>query len=215
MKAAPTKPEITERAPVTIQPKEDKVLIAPSMMCVDPLNFESALRQVEELGVDMLHMDIMDGHFVPNAAMGLGVVEALAEKTALPIDVHLMVEDNDFFVGLLQNLPIYQISVHYESCKHLDRTLSRIRETGAKAGLAINPATPLDVLDYALERLDYVLIMSVNPGFAGQKPRRPQSENRRLSQVFGCAWSQICQFKLMEMSASRTSQRWSLQARAI
>lgn len=169
MQEAPAKPEIAERAPITITPPEDKVLISPSMMCVDPLNFESALRQVENLGVDMLHMDIMDGHFVPNAPMGLSVLESLCTKTSLPIDVHLMVENNDFFVGLMQNLPIHQISVHYESCKHLDRTLSRIRETGAKAGLAINPATPLDVIDYALERIDYILIMSVNPGFAGQK----------------------------------------------
>lgn len=162
-------PAMAERAPATTELSSDKVLIAPSMMCVDPLNFESALRRVEALGADMLHMDVMDGHFVPNAPMGLAVIEALCEKTHLPIDVHLMVEDNDFFVGLLQNLPIHQISVHYESCKHLDRTLSRIRETGAKAGLAINPATPLDVLDYVLDRIDYVLLMTVNPGFAGQK----------------------------------------------
>lgn len=166
---APPAPEIAARAPCTLSAESDKVLVAPSMMCVDPLNFESALRQVELLGVDMLHMDVMDGHFVPNAPMGLSVIEALCKKTRLPIDVHLMVEDNDFFVGLLKDLPIHQISVHYESCTHLDRTLSRIRESGAKAGLAINPATPLDVIEYALERIDYVLIMSVNPGFAGQK----------------------------------------------
>jgi ribulose-phosphate 3-epimerase len=169
MQPAPAKPEKIARAPITIAPPEDKVLISPSMMCVDPLNFESALRQVESLDVDMLHMDIMDGHFVPNAPMGLSVIESLSAKTKLPIDVHLMVENNDFFVGQLANLPIYQISVHFESCLHLDRTLSRIRENGAKAGLAINPATPLDVIEYALERIDYILIMSVNPGFAGQK----------------------------------------------
>lgn len=165
----PSSGDIGERAPVTIRPAGNRVQIAPSMMCVDPLNFESDLRRVEALGVDLLHMDVMDGHFVPNAPMGLAVIEALVKKTRLPIDVHLMVENSDFFVGLLQNLPIHQISVHYESCPHLDRTLSRIRESGAKAGLAINPATPLDVIDYALERMDYVLLMTVNPGFAGQK----------------------------------------------
>lgn len=144
------------------------VQIAPSMMCVDPLNFESALRRVEALGVDMLHMDVMDGHFVPNAPMGTAMVTEVAKRTHLPVDVHLMVADNDFFLSLLSGAKVAQISVHAESCTHLDRTLDAIRERGAKAGLAINPATPLSVLDYALERIDYVLIMTVNPGFAGQ-----------------------------------------------
>ena len=139
------------------------------MMCVDPMNFESALRRVEALGVDMLHMDVMDARFVPNMPLGLSLIEALAPKTRLPIDVHLMVEDNDFFIGLLEKSGVAQISVHAESCPHLDRTLSRIREIGAKAGVALNPTTPLASLDYVLERLDYVLLMTVNPGFAGQK----------------------------------------------
>ena len=146
-----------------------RVKIAPSMMCVDPMNFESALRRVEALGVDMLHMDVMDARFVPNMPLGLSLIEALAPKTRLPIDVHLMVEDNDFFIGLLEKSGVAQISVHAESCPHLDRTLSRIREIGAKAGVALNPTTPLASLDYVLERLDYVLLMTVNPGFAGQK----------------------------------------------
>lgn len=148
---------------------ESPVVLAPSMMCVDPLNFESALRRVEALGADMLHMDVMDGHFVPNVPMGLDVIRALKERTHLPVDVHLMVDDNDFFVGLLENVGIHQVSVHAESCAHLDRTLTRIRESGSRAGVALNPSTPLDVLDFILDRIDYVLLMTVNPGFAGQK----------------------------------------------
>ena len=147
----------------------NRVEIAPSMMCVDPLNFESALRRVEALGVDMLHMDIMDGSFVPNLTMGLGVVDALADKTSLPLDIHLMVDDPDFFIDLLKETGVSQISVHAEACTHLDRTLTQIREIGAKAGVAINPGTPLEAIEYVLDRLDYVLVMTVNPGFAGQQ----------------------------------------------
>ncbi|PQO27377.1 ribulose-phosphate 3-epimerase [Blastopirellula marina] len=150
-------------------PAKNRVEIAPSMMCVDALNFESALRQVEGLGVDMLHMDIMDGHFVPNMPMGLAVLERLQDATQLPLDVHLMVANNDFFVQQLANLRVSQISVHLESALHLDRTLSHIRDLGIKAGVAINPGTPLSAIDYVLERIDYVLVMTVNPGYAGQK----------------------------------------------
>jgi ribulose-phosphate 3-epimerase len=146
-----------------------RVLVSPSMMCVDALNFESELRRVEGLGVDLLHMDVMDGHFVPNMPLGLGVLERLRAKTALPIDVHLMVADNDFFIDLLRGCGVSQFSVHVESSPHLDRTLAHVRDVGALAGAAINPATPLTSIEYVLERLDYVLVMTVNPGFAGQK----------------------------------------------
>ncbi len=162
-------PGIASRVPVTFVSTGDRVLVSPSMMCVDPLNFESALRRVETLEVDMLHMDLMDGRFVPNMPLGLATLAELTKKTRLPVDVHLMVEDNDFFVAQLAGLGIHQISIHAESCTHLDRSLESIRACGAKAGLAINPATPLEALTYALERIDYVLIMTVNPGFAGQK----------------------------------------------
>jgi len=169
IQAAEPDSAIAERAPVTIELSSCRVLIAPSMMCVDPLNFESALRRVEILGADMLHLDVMDGHFVPNAPMGLNVIEALKDRTHLPVDVHLMVQNNDFFVGLMEGWGVAQISVHAEACPHLDRTLSRIREIGARAGVALNPSTPLSALDFILDRVDYVLLMTVNPGFAGQK----------------------------------------------
>lgn len=146
-----------------------RVLVAPSMMCADQLNFAAELDAVKKLSCDMLHMDIMDSKFVPNMAMGLGVLEQTCAATDLPVDVHLMVDDNDFFVDAMKDWNVYQISVHYESALHLDRTLTRVRENGAKAGLALNPSTPLDIIDYLIERIDYVLIMTVNPGYAGQK----------------------------------------------
>ncbi|MDX1946280.1 MAG: ribulose-phosphate 3-epimerase [Pirellulaceae bacterium] len=166
----PDEAAVASSAPATSGKARGKsVLVSPSMMCVDPLNFEAALRQVEGLGVDMLHMDVMDAHFVPNMPLGLGVLAALRPKTKLPIDVHLMVADNDQFIELLRPMNVDRITVHVESSPHLDRTLARIREIGAQAGVALNPATPLSAIDYVLERLDYILVMTVNPGFAGQK----------------------------------------------
>ena len=165
---APLTPELsTARTPAL--PASSPVQIAPSMMCVDPLNFEAAVRRMESLGADMLHLDVMDGRFVPNMPLGLGVIQSLVKRTFLPVDVHLMVENNDLFVELLENIGVSRISVHAESCSHLDRTLARIREMGMKAGVALSPATPLQQLDFILERIDYVLLMTVNPGFAGQK----------------------------------------------
>ena len=157
-------PEIT-----SVSADNDRVQIAPSMMCVDPLNFESELRLVEALGMDMLHIDIMDGHYVPNMPVGVGLIPPLRKKTSLPIDVHLMVSDPDFFIELLAGNGVDRISVHAETAVHLDRTLARIREQGSKAGVAINPGTSLHAIECVLDRVDYVLVMTVNPGFAGQQ----------------------------------------------
>ncbi len=150
-------------------PRTFPVQISPSMMCADLWRLEEQVHQLEEAGVDYLHFDIMDAHYVPNMPVGLVLLEQLRARTALPFDVHLMVEDNDFFVHKLVPIGIQMISVHAESARHLDRTLTLIRSFGIKSGVALNPSTPLDALTYVLEQTDFVLIMTVNPGYAGQQ----------------------------------------------
>jgi ribulose-phosphate 3-epimerase len=145
------------------------IQIAPSMMCADLWRLADEVRDLEAAPVDLFHFDLMDAHFVPNMPLGLGLIEQLRSHSDLPFDVHLMVDNSDFFVEKLARIGVEQISVHAESALHLDRTLALIRSHGIKAGVALNPATPLNVLAYMLEQLDFVLIMTVNPGFAGQK----------------------------------------------
>jgi ribulose-phosphate 3-epimerase len=144
------------------------VRIAPSLMCADALHLEDAIRDLEAIGADLLHLDIMDARFTPNMPVGLGMVEAVASASTTPMDAHLMVMDNDLFVERLARLGVRWVSVHVESARHLDRTLARIRDLGMKAGAALNPATPLNAIRHVLDRLDFVVIMTVNPGFAGQ-----------------------------------------------
>ena len=148
---------------------EPNIYIAPSVMCADLCNLEADVRELEAAGINMLHFDLMDAHFVPNMPIGLALIEQLRSKTDCAFDIHLMVENNDFFVDAVAKVGVQQIAVHVESATHLDRTLSLIQAHGIKAGAALNPATPLSVLDYVFDRLDFVLIMTVNPGFAGQK----------------------------------------------
>lgn len=149
--------------------KKRQVLISPSLMCADGAKLLEGVQALEGVGVDLLHFDIMDARFVPNMPMGLGVLSALRGKTSIPFDVHLMVEDNDWFIEQIAEIGAEYVTVHAESAVHLDRSLSLIRSHGMKAGVALNPATPLDSLEYVVDRLDFVLIMSVNPGYAGQK----------------------------------------------
>ena len=145
------------------------VRVSPSMMCVDLGHLEDALRQLETAGADMLHLDMADGHFVPNLLLGLDVVRWLRPKTVLPLDVHLMVDNPDAYIEPLAQIGADYVAVHAEACRHLDRSLTEIRRHGMKAGVALNPATPLQAVEYVLERLDFVLLMTVNPGFAAQK----------------------------------------------
>ena len=148
---------------------DQPVQIAPSMMCANLWRLAEEVRALEAAPVDLFHFDLMDAHFVPNMPLGLGLIEQLRPHTDLPFDAHLMVDNNDFFVDRLVRIGVEQISVHAESALHLDRTLALIRGHGMKAGVALNPATPLNVLNYVLEQLDFVVIMTVNPGFAGQQ----------------------------------------------
>lgn len=144
-----------------------KVLIAPSLICADLCNLESQVREMESVGADLLHVDLIDGHFSPSMPIGIQVVRQLRQKTSLPFDVHLMVTDNEFFIREMAGIGVQRLSFHAESAFHLDHALSLVREHGILAGVALMPATPLSVLEYVAERLDFIFLMLINPGFAG------------------------------------------------
>ena len=155
-------------------------LIAPSILSADFGRLGDEVKAVAKAGADWIHADIMDGHFVPNITFGPMVVKAVKQVTQLPIDVHLMIENPDRYVPEFIRAGADWISVHVETCVHLNRSIQQIKELGARAGAVLNPATPIESLDWILEDLDYVLIMSVNPGFGGQAfiPNSLQRINR-------------------------------------
>src|SRR5712692_8878118 len=143
--------------------------IAPSILSADFAVLGEDIARVESAGADLLHVDVMDGRFVPNITIGPVVVAAIRKRTRLPLDVHLMIVEPERYLGVFARAGADSLTVHAEACPHLSRTLGQIHELGAQAGVALNPATPPEVLEYVLDDLDLVLVMSVNPGFGGQK----------------------------------------------
>jgi ribulose-phosphate 3-epimerase len=146
-----------------------RIEIAPSILASNFARLGEEIRMVEEAGADVIHVDVMDGHFVPNISIGIPVVASLRKATRLPLDVHLMIERPEEYIEDFVRAGSTRVLVHQEATVHLDRALAMIREGGAEAGAVINPATPVAMLGEILDRVDTVLVMSVNPGFGGQK----------------------------------------------
>jgi ribulose-phosphate 3-epimerase len=144
-------------------------IIAPSILSADFAKLGEEVRAIDEAGADWIHIDVMDGHFVPNLTIGPGVVKALRPHTQKPFDVHLMISPVDNFLDAFAEAGADIITVHPEAGPHVHRTIQHIKSLGKKAGVSLNPATPARVLDYVLDQVDLVLVMTVNPGFGGQK----------------------------------------------
>lgn len=158
--------------------------VAPSILSADFSRLGADVQEICECGADYIHVDVMDGAFVPNISFGAGVMKSLNKVATIPYDVHLMIEDPDRYIEDFVTPNTEFITVHQEACRHLDRTIQHIKSTGCKAGVALNPATPIVMVEDVLDKVDMILIMSVNPGFGGQKfIPRALDKIRRLSEI--------------------------------
>ena len=146
-----------------------KKKLSASLMCADLLNLEDAIKELENAGIDYLHIDIMDGSFVPNITLGFDLINAIKKVTDTPLDIHMMVNEPSLFIDRMELTENDIVCVHYEAEKHIHRTLEAIKKKGCKTGLAINPQTPVEIIEPLIEYIDMLLIMTVSPGFAGQK----------------------------------------------
>lgn len=158
--------------------------VAPSILSADFSKLGADVQEICEFGADYIHVDVMDGAFVPNISFGAGVMKSLNSLATIPYDVHLMIEDPDRYIEDFVTPNTEFITVHQEACRHLDRTIQHIHSTGVKAGVVLNPATPIVMVEDVLDKVDMILIMSVNPGFGGQKfIPRALDKIRRLDEI--------------------------------
>lgn len=145
------------------------IIISPSLLSCDFANMQRDVEMINESQADWFHLDVMDGVFVPNISFGFPIIEAVKKHAKKPLDVHIMIQNPDSYINTFKDLGVDILTVHYEACTHLHRTIQAIKQTGMKAGVALNPHTPVSFLNDIISELDLVLIMSVNPGFGGQK----------------------------------------------
>lgn len=143
------------------------IKLSPSLICTDLCNLERSVNEISKLDIDMLHIDIIDGYFSPSMPIGLDVVRSLRKKCSIPFDFHLMAKENEFFINEIMDIGASQVCFHYESEVHVGRMLNRLKKSGIRAGVALIPSTPVSVLEYIIEQCDFVMLMLINPGFAG------------------------------------------------
>jgi ribulose-phosphate 3-epimerase len=155
--------------------QKKRIVIAPSIMCADLCNLEKSVIELEKAGLDTIHVDVIDGAFSPSMPLGIDTIKQLRKITDMNFDVHIMSNNNEFFIQEMIKIGVQQISFHIETSTHIDRYIQLIRKSGAKVGIALNPATSLSVLDYVLPQCDTILLMLINPGFATDKNEKQVS----------------------------------------